>query len=329
MTFYDLKKNVVFKELEVETYGQAIPVKYYDVISNEPGLYEYNFYLKKDEGGAYALYLPRLVINGVPYANLFMAEKLEPNPPYDSHERTSLISPLSGDGKYQIMVENHYGPNHEIEILKKWIAEDNQIPKEITVIVTDELGQVQKIKLTKEDGWKKVLENLKGTLRKKGYTIKEVEIPGFTGEIKAEKAGLKITGKDKDGKAITLTYMTSELKEVLAKGNYRYEVFTLDAKDKEFNLENIDSFIKIEKQADGRYIIRYAKDLMLTEILNVQVKNTHKPPETPPEDTTGNSTRRHLRRLHQRHLRRLHQRHLRKLHQRFHRKLLRRLHLFR
>lgn len=284
LTFYDLKKNVVFKELEVETFGQAIPVKYYDVISNEPGLYEYNFYLKKDESGAYALYLPRLVINGVPYADLFIAEKLEPNPPYDDHDRTTVINPLKAEDAWQVKVENHYGPTHEIEILKKWMEGSNQIPDEITVIVTDEQGAVQRIKITKEEGWKKTLENLKGTLRKKGYTIKEIEIPGYTGEIKTEKAGLKITGKDKDGKTVTLNYMTDELKKVLASGNYRYEVFTLSEqdKDKEFNQENLDTFIQIVKQKDGRYVIRYAKGVTLTEVLNVQVKNTYKPPETPP-----------------------------------------------
>ena len=284
LTFYDLKKNVVFKELEVETFGQAIPVKYYDVISNETNMDEYNFYLKKDEDGAYALYLPRLVIAGVPYADLFIAEKLEPNPPYDDHERTTLIDPLSEDGKYQLKVENHYGPTHEIEILKKWMGGGNQIPKEITVIVTDEQGVAQKIKITKEDDWKKVLENLKGTLRYKGYSIKEVEIPGYTGDIKTEKAGLKITGKDKEGKSVTLDYMTDELKQVLASGNYRYEVFTLADEDKDnaFNRENLNTFIRIEKQADGRYIIYYAKVVTLAEMLTVQVKNTYNPPERPP-----------------------------------------------
>lgn len=284
LTFYDLKKNVVFKELEVETFGQAIPVKYYDVISNETNMDEYNFYLKKDEDGAYALYLPRLVIAGVPYADLFIAEKLEPNPPYDDHERITLIDPLSEDGKYQLKVENHYGPTHEIEILKKWMGEHKDIPKEITVIITDADGNTQEIKITKEDDWEKVLENLKGTLRYKGYSIKEVEIPGYTGDIKTEKAGLKITGKDKEGKSVTLDYMTDELKQVLAKGNYRYEVFTLGDKDKEkeFNRENLNTFIRIEKQADGRYIIYYAKVVTLAEMLNVQVKNTSNPPERPP-----------------------------------------------
>ena len=286
LTFYDLKKNVIFKELEIETYGQTIPVKYYDVISNEPGLYEYNFYIRKDEDGAYALYLPRLVIKGVPYADLFIAEKLEPNPPYDDHERTTFIKPLKADVDWQIKTENHYGPTHNIEFLKKWIDGDNQIPNEITLILTDADGNRKEIKITKEDDWKKVLENLKGTLRYKGYSITEVEIPDFTGEIKTEKSGLKVTGKDKDGKEISFNYMTDELKKVLEKGNYRYEVFELDDEDKdlEFNLENIDSFIKIEKQNDGRYIIRYAKDITLTELFTVNVENTYKPPEKPPEE---------------------------------------------
>ena len=318
LTFYDLKKNVVFKELEVETYGQPIPVRYYDVITNETNMDEYNFYLKKDESGAYALYLPRLVINGVPYADLFIAEKLEPNPPYDDHDRTTVINPLKAEDAWQVKVENHYGPTHEIEILKKWMEGSNQIPDEITVIVTDEEGAVQRIKITKEEGWKKTLENLKGTLRKKGYTIKEIEIPGYTGEIKTEKAGLKITGKDKDGKTVTLNYMTDELKKVLASGNYRYEVFTLadEDKDKEFNQENLNTFIQIVKQKDGRYIIRYAKGVTLTEVLNVQVKNTYKPPETP------TSRRKHLPRHRRKHLRKRRRKYLRKSHRKYHRRFL-------
>ena len=287
--YAELEKNFAFDAVEVETYGQGIPVKYYDVISNETGRDEYNFYLRKDENGAYALYLPRLVIKGVPYADLFIAEGLEYNDTYQRYDPTTVVSPLKAEEDWQLKANNHYGPTHEIEILKKWIAGQNQIPREITVILTDADGNTQEIKITKDDDWKKVLENLKGTLRYKGYSIKEVDIPRFTGDIKTEKAGLKITGKDKDGKEITLDYTTDELKKVLENGNYRYEVFTLadEDRDKEFNQENLNTFIRIEKQADGKYIIYYAKDVTLTEMLNVQVKNTY----TPPGGTPGSNTR--------------------------------------
>ncbi|MDQ0508776.1 hypothetical protein QO008_001237 [Peptoniphilus ivorii] len=297
ITYTYLNKDVEFKKIEVETFGQGIPVKYYDIISderglNEPGLFEYNFYLKKDEGGAYALYLPRLVINGVPYADLFIARSGEYNPTYERYERTTVIDPLpipiEDDQNWQIKTENHYGPTHEVEILKQWLGGENKIPNEITVIITDEKGEVKEIQLTKEGNWQETLENLKGTLRKHGYSIKEVEVPGFTGDIKTEKAGLKVIGKDKDGKEITLNYMTDELKKLLAKGNYRYEVFELSEEDqlKEFNLDNINTFIKIERQKDGRYIIRYAKGISLTEIFKVNLKNTYRPPETPPSPKT-------------------------------------------
>ena len=276
-TYYYLKDNVVFKELEVETFGQAIPVKYYDLISNEPGLYEYNFYLKRDESGAYALYLPRLVINGVPYADLFIAEKLEPNPPYDSHERINSILPLESKDDWQIEVENHQGPTHEIEILKQWIGGESKVPDEITVVITNEKNEVQKIKLTKEGNWQKTLDNLEGTLRHKGYSIKEVEVPGFTGEIKTEKAGLKITSKDKNGQEIILNYIDDELKTVLKDGNYRYEVFELEDNDLDFSDENRESFITLEKQNDGRYVIRYANGIKLTEILTFKLTNKHIP----------------------------------------------------
>lgn len=285
-TYAELKKTFAFDTVEIETYGQDIPVKYYDVISNEPGRDEYNFYIRKDEDGAYALYLPRLVINGVPYAGIFIAEGLEYNDTYQRYNSTTVVKPLKSEEDWQINTENHYGPTHNIEFLKKWIDGDNQIPNEITLILTDADGNRKEIKITKEDDWKKVLENLKGTLRYKGYSITEVEIPDFTGEIKTEKSGLKVTGKDKDGKEISFNYMTDELKKVLEKGNYRYEVFELDDEDKdlEFNLENIDSFIKIEKQNDGRYIIRYAKDITLTELFTVNIENTYNPPGKPPEE---------------------------------------------
>ncbi len=278
-----LNKTFAFDEVELETHGQPIPVKYYDVITNEPGRDAYNFYLKKDENGAYGLYLPRLVIDGVPYADLFQAEKLEYNETYDRYDKISSIFPLESENDYQIMADNHYGPTHEIEILKKWIEGNGQIPVEITVIVTDEKGEIKEIKITQKDGWKKTIEDLKGTLRNKGYSFKEVKIPNFTGEIKTEKSGLKVTGKDKEGKEITLEYNTDELKKILESGKYRYEIFELgeDDKKKEFNLDNINTFIRIEKQSDGRYIIRYAKDITLIELLTVNVKNSYVPPEVP------------------------------------------------
>ena len=278
-----LEKNFAFKELEVETYGQDIPVKYYDVITNETGRDEYNFYIRKDENGAYALYLPRLVIKGVPYAELFIANSNEFNETYQRYEQTTYVTPLKADVDWQIKTENHYGPDHRIEFLKEWFGGANKIPEEITVIVTNEEGEVKEIKLTKEGNWQETIENLKGTLRKHGYTIKEVDVPGFNSDIKTEKAGLKVIGKDKEGKEITLNYMTDELKRILAEGNYRYEVFELSEEDKkkEFNQDNLSTFIKVERQKDGRYIIRYAKDVSLTEIFSVNIKNTEVPPEEP------------------------------------------------
>ena len=286
--YAELEKTFAFKEIELETYGQSIPVKYYDVITNETGLAEYNFYLRKDENGVYTLYLPRLVIKGVPYADLFIAYGNEFNETYQRYDPTTIVKPLKSDEQsavqndYQFLVENHPGPTHEIEILKKWIAGKDKVPDEITVIVTDEKGNKKEIKLTKKDNWKKTLENLEGTLRNKGYSIKEVKIPNFTADIKTEKVGLKITGKDKEGKEITLDYNTEELKKVLESGNYRYEVFELEDKDLEFNSDNIGAFIKIEKQNDGSYIIRYANGLKLTEVFRIDIANTYEPPEEPP-----------------------------------------------
>lgn len=286
--YAELEKTFAFKEVELETYGQSIPVKYYDVITNETGLAEYNFYLRKDENGVYTLYLPRLVIKGVPYADLFIAYGNKFNEIYQRYDPTTTVKPLKSDEQsavqndYQLLVENHPGPTHEIEILKKWIEGSNQIPDEITVIVTDAEGNKREIQITKRDNWEKTLENLKGTLRKNGYSIKEVKTPNFTAEIKTEKAGLKITGKDKDDNEITLDYNNEELKKVLESGNYRYEIFELEDKTLEFNADNIDSFIKIEKQNDGSYIIRYADILKLTEVFRISLANTYEEPEEPP-----------------------------------------------
>ena len=286
--YAELEKTFAFKEVELETYGQSIPVKYYDVITNETGLAEYNFYLRKDENGVYTLYLPRLVIKGVPYADLFIAYGNKFNEIYQRYDPTTTVKPLKSDEQsavqndYQLLVENHPGPTHEIEILKKWIEGSNQIPDEITVIVTDAEGNKREIQITKKDNWEKTLENLKGTLRKNGYSIKEVKTPNFTAEIKTEKAGLKITGKDKDDNEITLDYNNEELKKVLESGNYRYEIFELEDKTLEFNADNIDSFIKIEKQNDGSYIIRYADILKLTEVFRISLANTYEEPEEPP-----------------------------------------------
>ena len=281
--YAELDKNFAFDPVEVETYGQGIPVKYYDVITNETGRDEYNFYLRKDENGAYALYLPRLVIKGVPYADLFIAYSNEYNETYQRYDQTTLVKPLEADVDWQIKADNHYGPDHKIEFLKEWFGGYNNIPEEITVILTNEKGEFKEIKLTKEGNWQETIENLKGTLRKHGYTIKEVEVPGFNSDIYTEKAGLKVIGKDKDGKEIILNYMSDEIKNILAKGNYRYEVFELseEDKEKELNEANLSTFIKVERQNDGRYIIRYAKNITLTEVFAVNIQNTEIPPEEP------------------------------------------------
>ena len=283
-TFSSLTKYVEFEGLQLETYGQPIPVKYYDVISNEPNREEYDFYLEKDANGAYALYLPRLVIAGVPYADLFIAEKLETNPPYDDHEKTTRIVPLKPTEDHQIKVENHYGPTHGIDILKKWIGENKELPDEITLVLTDIDGNTKEIKATKQEDWKKVLDNLGGTLRYQSYRLKEVEVPGFTSEIKSTIHGFKVTGTAKDGKEVSIDYMTDDLRKALASGNYRYEVFTPD-QDLDFNVDNIDSFIQVKQQADGRYVIRYASQIKLRETLAFEVTNTHKPPTPPPPET--------------------------------------------
>lgn len=167
--------------------------------------------------------------------------------------------------------------------MKEWLCEEDETPNEITVIVTDEQGKEQRITITKQDDWKKVLENLKGTFRKKGYTIQEVEIPDFVGKVETRKSGLKIKGKNAQGKDIVLDFMTDELKKALESGNYRYEVFTRDD-EMELSAENLGSFIRVEQQADGRYIIRYAKDVTLTEVFHVEIENSYKPPEKPPEE---------------------------------------------
>ena len=282
LIFADLVDHVVFESVSLNNHGNPIPVKYYDLFTNEPGLDEYNFYLKKDENGSYALYLPRLVIDGVPYADLFIAEKLEPNPPYDSHERTNLIEPIKDDEDYQIKVSNHYRPSREIEIAKKWVGGENNIPEEITVVLTDKEGKSEKIKLNKEDDWK-VLINIKENLQNKVYSVKEEKIDYFDSDIKIGEIGFRLTGKDVNGKDITIDYPKDEndkLIKVLKEGNYRYEIFELENKDIEFNSDNLDSFIKLEKENDGSYIIKYAKGIRIRETILVELTNTYVTPET-------------------------------------------------
>ena len=281
--YADLEKTYGFQPVELETYGQTIPVKYYDVITNEPGRDAYDFYLRKDENGAYALYLPRLVIKGVPYADLFIAEDTEYDETYQRYNPTTVVKPLPSEDDYQILVENYPGPTHEIEFWKQWIADKDRIPDAITVIVTDMDGNTEEVKITKEEDWKQVLTDLPGTLRTKGYTIQEVEIPGFVGKVETRKSGLKIKGENAKGEKIVLDFMTDELKKALESGNYRYEVFTRDDATA-LSAENLGSFIRVEQQTDGRYIIRYAKDVTLTEVFHVEIENSYKPPEEPPEE---------------------------------------------
>lgn len=273
----DFNKDAIFDDIRLPIYGTPIRIGSYDVITNEPGLKDYNFYIKKDENGIYTLYLPRLVIDGVPYDNLFIVKENDLN----SSKVNAIIN--QGDEKTNIEINNYYGPNHEIEILKNWIDGSDKVPEEITIVIKDNSGNSKEITLTKDEDWKKVLENLEGTLRNNNYTIEEVKVPNFDGVIKTEKSGIEVSGKDKNGKDISFVYTNEELKKVLSNGNYRYEVFELGEDSPEFNLDNLDSFIKIEQEKNGNYIIRYAKGINLTEILSVNLTNTYVPPEEPPE----------------------------------------------
>lgn len=273
----DFNNDAIFDDIRLPIYGTPIRIGSYDVITNEPGLKDYNFYIKKDENGIYTLYLPRLVIDGVPYDNLFIVKENDLN----SSKVNAIIN--QGDEKTNVEINNYYGPNHEIEILKNWIDGSDKVPEEITIVIKDNSGNSKEITLTKDEDWKKVLENLEGTLRNNNYTIEEVKVPNFDGVIKTEKSGIEVSGKDKNGKDISFVYTNEEIKKVLSNGNYRYEVFELGEDSPEFNLDNLDSFIKIEQEKNGNYIIRYAKGINLTEILSVNLTNTYIPPEEPPE----------------------------------------------
>ena len=279
-----LNKEVVFgqeeKNLILPLNGKKLRIDSYDLETNEPGLTEYNFYIKKDQNGFYTLYVPRLIIDGVPY-DLFNVTKTEAKED-GLYPKEIFVEPQE-ESMPKVEVTNYDGPNHEIEFLKEWINGRDKIPEEITLVLTDKTGNKTEIKLTKKDNWTKTLSDLEGILKDNKYSVAEIEVDNFTSEISQEKTGVVIKGEDKEGEEISFNYESKELNEALSSGKYRYRIFELEDKSIEFNQENLDKFIRVEKQEDGSYIIYFADTVSLTERLSIKAKNSHNPPEEPPE----------------------------------------------
>lgn len=282
LVYYDMEKSADFgmdddNPIVLPLQGGNLPVVTYDVVStNGTGQTEYNLYIQKDAQGRYTLYVPRLIYQGYPYELLKIV-------PVDDKKSKYPNTMIEGQDTPGFDVENYQGPNHQIEILKHWINAGENVPGSITIIVTDKAGVEKEVILTAKNNWKETLDDLTGILRENNYTIKEVQVPDYTGNIDTSRDSIKVHGKDQGGKLVTLIYTSDELRKALQSGNYRYELFEFEGEAPEFNMDNLGQFIKVERQTDGSYVIRYAKDMTLTEVLSVKANNTYHPPKTPPQ----------------------------------------------
>lgn len=261
--------------------GQNLRISTYDKDPSEPGLNvprltEYNLYIQKDEDGLYTLYLPRLIIHGKQY-ELFQVTDLE------EHQLLREIKPIE-ESNFALDVTNYDGPTHEIEFLKEWIGKLDKAPDSITLVITDKDNKESQIVLTKDQNWEKVLDNLSGTFRFNKYKIKEIKIDGYTSTIEKSLRGLKVEYEDKNIDENILYLESEEILKALKSGNYRYEIFELEDKDKILSKDNLNDFVKVVQNEDGSYTISYAEGLKLTEILKVTATNTYNPPENPPEE---------------------------------------------
>lgn len=274
----DYEKHLKDNKAEANLNGGLIYKNYASIV---PGLTEYNFYIKQDQNGFYTLYVPRLIIDGVPY-DLFNVTKVEANK-HGSYPKESFVEPQE-ESKPKVEVTNYDGPNHEIEFLKEWINGQDKVPEEITLVLTDKSGNKTEIKLTKKENWTKTLSDLEGLLKDSEYSVAEIELDDFTSEIEQGNSVLVIKGENKDGEEISFNYESKELNEALSGGNYRYRIFELEDKSIELNQENLDKFIRVEKQEDGSYIIYFADTVSLTEHLSIKAKNSYNPPNEPPEE---------------------------------------------
>lgn len=210
----DYEKHLKDNKAEANLNGGLI---YKNYASTVPGLTEYNFYIKQDQNGFYTLYVPRLIIDGIPY-DLFNVTKVEANK-HGSHPKESFVEPQE-ESKPKVEVTNYDGPNHEIEFLKEWINGQDKVPEEITLVLTDKSGNKTEIKLTKKENWTKTLSDLEGLLKDSEYSVAEIELDDFTSEIEQGNSVLVIKGENKYIIYFADTVSLTEHLSIKAKNSY-------------------------------------------------------------------------------------------------------------
>lgn len=127
----------------------------------------YDLYLNQGDDGIYTLYLPQLLPDG-------------------SSRDIFVLDGVTHHGDYAYTLTNVKEPTHNIDIEKIWTVEsedDDKVPEQIVITMTDKNGKVQTVTLTANENealnWKAVLESLTGYYALLGYTITEADIAGF------------------------------------------------------------------------------------------------------------------------------------------------------
>ncbi|MGX7140347.1 Cna B-type domain-containing protein, partial [Facklamia languida] len=144
---FNLLKNPLFGEdLYLNNYGQPIQIDYYDPVGEEPGLTSYDFHIKRGPDGYYRLYVPRLMINGVPY-HLFRIMSPEYfKEIYDYRDYSDIPSSVypGFQAKHTWKLTNL--PTIDIQVEKKWLGgESVEKPKLEFILKQDgiEIGKIQ------------------------------------------------------------------------------------------------------------------------------------------------------------------------------------------
>ncbi|MCD1146548.1 Cna B-type domain-containing protein [Peptoniphilus sp. KCTC 25270] len=275
------RDHASFDNISLDLKGMNLRVEYYDAPETKLGLTDYHFYLQQDEQGFYTLYMPSVMIHGVPYGQFELED-------FKHEEKDAFI------GK----VENYPGPHHDIDIEKIWHGdEEGDRPETLKITIRDKSGKVQEIFLKEGDDWKASLQGLQGKLNAKDYELVEEAIDKYRSE-KATSVQLKLLRKVKEGESLlpiklyldgkevedAVIYSTIDrsevridsqiLSDILLKGNYKYKLYK--------SQEETEQAVRIIKNEDGSYLIEVPVDITMAEVLDVKFNNFYTP-VTPPD----------------------------------------------
>ncbi|MFC6278222.1 Cna B-type domain-containing protein, partial [Streptococcus moroccensis] len=255
---------------ELNLINNTLPIDYYFDATNAKaqttGNTEYNFYIRKDENGNYKLFLPYLLVEGIPNKVFVVKDTVLVNNLYkeldhltlssnsdDSTDKDDVIAPKMS---YKI---TNYEFKHEIEFEKIWqIVENEANDYNLEVVVLMGNDEIVKFTLTKNNT-KAISELLSGYGKLGKYQIKELNLVNKKDEevvAKFKETNRKLTYQLVSSSKLDLvidnrTVTPIELKKVV-EGNEISTWIYNDNVSKE-DLQNNPDLLLLEKVLKGEY----------------------------------------------------------------------------